>query len=920
MDSSQTVIRTIAQEPLLATKLFIPPARARIVARQHLMQRLDTCQECGLILLSAPAGYGKTTLLSAWTHTAQHPIAWLSLDDADNDPVRFLRYLIAAFQQINAAVGRDAQAMLASSQPPPLAVLTNLLINDLATKTVAHCLLVLDDYQIIEDIAVHEIVQSLVVHRPPMLQLVIATREDPPLPLAKLRARGELAEVRAHDLRFSNEEAARFLHEVIGLSLPADALLALDEQIEGWPAGLQLAALSIQKHENPVAAIAALSGSHYFILNYLTEEVLRGLPPQHQEFLLESSVLPRFTAALCDAVTGRHDSLAMIEELHAANIFVTPLDDMRTWWRYHPLFADLLCAQLQRTQPARTVELRSRASAWFEAQGRYQEAIDLAFAAEDFARAARLIDESARQIMMRGYLHTVETWLRRLPEAWQTTQPHATLAFAWSLILRGLLDEVEPYLLRAEAVAQRLPPGASEEAAAIQAEALSLRSVLTALRGDPLRGCALARTAVAQAPANDLYVRGAALFALGTTCNYADQGDEAIRSYREALPLCHASGNRVAAGLIVGNLTVLYLARGHLHAAARLCREVLDAAEQSGVERSPALASVIGGYSGLLYEWNDLDNATRYALRALDSARLGGHVAAIVYGSVMYVRTLLAQGRIEDAEATLVQAHEISQRGMPAWVAPHMAAQQAMLALARGEPHAAEQSLLQYGVTLSDPTNHNTEIAHLAWLRLLLHQASESSAPRRLLESARDLATRVLNSATIAGRMGRVLEAFTLRACVFDALEDHESALADIRHALILAESEEYVRPFLDAGAAACRLIARLRNELLTQSAPAETDPSLAYLSRLLRAFPSMPCTSVPPVSHTESPAFVEPLTDRELEVLRLMAEGLTYQEVADRLIVSVNTVRYHVKSLYSKLGVDRRLAALDTARAAGLL
>lgn len=930
MDRTQTVARTSVQEPLLATKLFVPPTRTRTVARRLLLERLDECRECGVILLSAPAGYGKTTLLSAWTQTVPHPVAWLSLDNADNDPVRFMRYLIAAFQRIDAAIGRDAQSALASSQPPPPALLVNLFLNDLAQSTTTRTALVLDDFQIIEETAVHEIVQTLVANRPPMLQLVIATREDPPLPLAKLRARGELAEARAHDLRFSSEESASFLSDVMGLSLSPDALAALDAQIEGWPAGLQLAALSIQKHENPSAAIAALSGSHYFILNYLTEEVLRGLPPHHQEFLLESSVLPYFAAALCDAVTGRCDSRTVIEALHAANIFVTPLDDVRMWWRYHPLFADLLRTQLQRTQPAHAAELRRRASVWFEEQGRHSEAIDLALAADDFARAARLVDQSARQTMMRGYLRTVETWLQRLPDEWQATQPHATLAFAWSLILRGLLAEVEPYLLRADAAADRLQRDAAEEAASIRAEALALRSVLTALHGDPARGCAEARAAVAQAPVDDAYVRGAALFALGTTCNYAGRSDDAIRSYQQALPLCHASGNRVAVGLIVGNLTMLYLARGQLHAAAKLCREVLASAEQEGVERSPALASVIGGYSNLLYEWNDLDGATAYALRALGTARLGGHVAAIVYGSVVYAQILRAQGRIDEAATTLAQAHDASQRGMPAWVTPHLVAQQALLSLARGDARAAEKTLLQHGAALSGPTNQNTEITELAWLRLLLHQARESSAPRRLLESAGDLATRVLKSATAAGRMGRALEAFTLRARIFAALNDLASALADIRHALILGESEEYVRPFLDAGEETYPLIARLRNELLAQAAPSDTDPSPAYLDRLLQAFspghhsPAQhsPTSDLPDpaMGRAEPLPFVEALTDRELDVLRLMAEGLTYQEVADRLIVSVNTVRYHVKSLYGKLGVDKRWAALEAARAAGLL
>ncbi|MFO7633480.1 MAG: tetratricopeptide repeat protein [Caldilinea sp.] len=913
------LIRSMTHEPLLTTKLFIPRTRPKMVFRHRLIEQLDGCQECGLILVSAPAGYGKTTLLSAWVQTVQHPVAWLSLNDADNDPIRFLRYLLAALQQIDAAIGRDVENALASAPPPPVA-LAGMLINDLAARMQERFLLVLDDFHIIEEAAVYEIIQTMVAHRPPALQLVIATREDPPLPLARLRARGELAEVRAHDLRFSRAETACFLHEVMGLALPPDAIDALEDRIEGWPAGLQLAALSIQKQHDPAAVVASLSGSHYFILNYLTEEVLRHLPPEQQQFLLETSVLPRLNGALCDAVTGRSDSAALLEELYAANIFVTPLDDARIWWRYHLLFADLLRAQLQRTQPDRAMQLRSRASVWFEAQELPGEAIDLAFAAEDYARVASLIERYARNTMMLGHLRTVETWLRRLPETWQAAGPHANLAFAWSLILRGRPAEVELFLMHADAAAaEHAQRGAAEGATAIQAETLSLRAVLVALHGDPEQGCALARQSVALAPAEDHYVRGAALFALGTTCNYAGKSDEAIASYQMALPLCQASGNRVASMLIVGNLAMLYLMRGQLHAAAALCRAAIDAAGQNGQAHSPALASVYGGFSNLLYEWNQLAEALQFANHALDAARLGGHAASIVYGSVMHARILQAQGRLDEAEASLAQALEMSHRGMPAWVTPHIAAQEVALALARGDLLTAEQRLAQRGVTPTDPVNHNTEIAHLAWLHLLLHQATGSSSPGRLLDAAHDLAGRVLASATAAGRMGRALEAFVLRALVGHAQGDSQSALADVRHALILAESEGYVRPFVNAGEAMRELLTQVYNELIAKPLAAETDPTPAYVDQLLKAFP---VTAQSPVSTLHSPlsALVEPLTDRELEVLRLLAEGLTYQEVADRLIVSVNTVRYHVKAIYGKLGVDKRLAAIERARVLRLL
>lgn len=910
-------VRPATNEPLLATKLSIPRTRPHSVPRDHLLDRLDQCQTCGLILASAPAGYGKTTLISTWVQRLQHPVVWFSLDETDNDPIRFLRYLLAGLQQIDASVGRDLQYALAAAQQPPVA-LVGLLINDLTERMHTHFLVVLDDYHLIDEPAVHEIVQTLVAHRPPSLQLVIVTREDPPLPLARLRARGELAEVRAHDLRFSSTETERFLHEVMGLALPPNAISQLEQRVEGWPAGLQLAALTLQNQRDPAAVVAALSGSHHFILSYLTDEVLHHLSEPQQQFLLDTSVLPRLSGAVCDAITGRRDSAWQLEELYAANIFVIPLDDAHRWWRYHPLFGEILRVQLQRIQPERVVQLRKQASVWFEAHGTVDEAIDLAFTAGDYARVAYLIETYAQQTMMQGFLRTVETWLQRLPEAWRSMQPHASLAFVWSLILRGRLSETEPHLFHAETAAARARQENADEAAAIQAETLALRAVLAALRGDPKHGCELARESVSMAPATNAFVRGATLFALGTTCNYAGKSDEALVSYQAALPLCQASGNRVAAMLIVGNLAMLYLARGQLHAAAELCRGVIAAAEQTGQTYSPTLASVYGGYSNVLYEWNRLEEAQHFAARSLAAARLSGHAASIAYGCAMQARILQAQGKLDEAAVTLAQAASLNRRAMPVWVTSSVAAQEAELMVARGDLSAAAQRLAHWGAAQSDPVDHNTEITQLAYTHLLLRQTESATTATNLLDAAHERASSVLTSTIAGGRMGRALEALVLRALISHAQGDNQSALADLHQALILGESEEYVRPFVNAGVVMRDLLAKLLRELNSKPSLAETDPSPPYLTRLFAAFPSDAPSA--PLSLTSSPALIEPLTDRELEVLRLMAEGLTYQEVADRLIVSVNTVRYHVKSLYGKLGVDKRLAAIETARAFGLL
>ncbi len=893
--------------PLLATKLFIPSTRQTTVPRPRLAARLDASLSHPLTLVAAPAGFGKTTLVSTWARRQSKPVAWLSLDEGDNDPVRFLGYLIAALQTAQPALGKGVlPALGATNAPPPPAVIAAL-INDLS-QIDGEVLLVLDDFHLVDAAPIHEAIAMLVTHQPPQLHLMLVTREDPQLPLARLRARGELVELRGLDLRFTPAEAAQFLHEVMGLALDADAVAALDARIEGWAAGLQLAALSLQNSPNPAQTIAQLSGSHHFILNYLAEEVLRQLSPERQAFLLDTAVLTRLNGDLCDAVTGRTGSSARLEDLLAANIFLMPLDDEHRWYRYHHLFADLLRHQLQRTRPDHAAVLQQRASAWCEAQGAAVEAIDYALAAADYPRAVRLLERHARSVVLQGYAQTVETWLRRLPRDWRLAGPHANLAFCWSLLLRGQLGEIEPYLHDAEAAG-------NDGGAAIQAEALALRAGLASLRGDPERGCKLARAAVALAPADDRYVQSMTAFCLGTACNYAGRDAEAIATYRAALPLCKAAGNQVAAMLIVGNLVMLYIARGQLRAAADLCQATLDEAAQAGEQDAPALAVVYGGYGDLLYAWNELDAAQERVTRVLELSRRSGHVAALAYGSVVQSRLLIARGDLAGAGQALEVANELRQRGMPAWIAPYIVSQQVALALVRNDLAAAEQALVATGVAATDPPHHTREVVHIAHLRLLLHQARAQDNAQ--LDAADELAQRILAAATCADRMGRVLEVLLLRAQVSHAQGDITAACADVVQALTLGESEGYVRIFVNEGEPLRGLLGAVRRKLTQQSA--ELGPSPAYVDRVLAAFPQVEIAAssgaIAPL-----PPLVEPLTERELEVLRLMAQGLTYDEVAQRLIVSLNTVRYHVKGIYGKLGVDKRMAAIEQARVHGLL
>jgi LuxR family maltose regulon positive regulatory protein len=888
---------------LLATKLFIPRARQNLVSRLHLVARLNQCLSHKLTLISAPAGFGKTTLISAWAQELPQPVAWLSLDEADNDPTRFAHYLVAALQQIDPAIGRD----VLDAPAPRIDTVIEALINDLATCP-ADFVLVLDDFHLIDDAAIHEAIRTLVAHQPPQMHLVIATREDPQLPLARLRALGQLLELRAQDLRFSSAETAAFLKDVMGLALNAQDVSELEARVEGWVAGLQLAALSMQHRENPGELIAALSGSHHFILSYLTEEVLRQLSPELQTFLLQTSVLDQLSGPLCDALTGRTDSAALLERLHTSNAFVIPLDETHQWYRYHHLFADLLRNQLNHTQPQLAHTLHARASAWFELQeGGASDAIEHAFAAEDYLRLVRLMEVYARPVLLQGYAQTVENWLRRLPLEWRMAGPHANLAFAGSLMLRGQLGEVEPYLRNAEAAAP---------SNAVSAEVCALRAGLASVRGDSQEGCRLALEAVALAPPEDLYLQGMVRFYLGMVYNYAGQVVPAIAAYQDALPLCRAADNTLASMLIVANLALLYHTRGQLHAAAEVCRQTIEAFGPSST--SPALATVYCCESEVLFEWGDQEAARRQLQRWLELSKRGGHVAALAYGGVVLSRIQQAQGDLPAAQATLDQARSLIGRGMPAWVAPEVVAQQATLALAQGDDAAAQQALAQAGVRIEDETNHTREVIHMAYLRLLLHQGQEEH-----LAQALALAGRVFVSAEAAGRMGRVIQILALRALIHQARGDAVPARDDLLRTLALAEPEGYVQLFVNEGTPMRFLIADCRLWIEHQPQMTKMQP---YLDKLLAAFPGATAEesrdsidSKLEIANRQS-KIENDLTAREIEVLRLVAEGLTYQEIAQRLVVSLNTVRFHVKGIYGKLGVEKRMAAVEKARALGLL
>ncbi len=882
-------------ETFLKTKCMPPPLRAALVPRPRLDALLRGAVIVPLTLVSAPPGSGKTTAvlaaLRALQSTSDVALAWLGLDEHDNETVRFWRYVLTALQTDAADLPLTSAVQLAAAQPPLISAVLAELLNHIAGYP-RQVLLVLDDYHLIHQPDIHHGLGFLLEHAPANLHLLLLTRADPPLPLHRLRARGQLLEVRAADLRFDLAEAAAFLNGVMALALSADEVASLAERTEGWAAGLQLAGLALQgapEHSAPQhTLIERLAQSNRYILEYLAEEVLAQQTAQMQTFLLQTSILDRLCAALCDAVTGGQDSAALLDTLVQRNLFVYPAGAAhpdsggRRWFRYHPLFADLLRGLLSQQQPSQPARLHQRAAGWYEQAGAVEPAIEHALAAEDYTHAGRLLDTHARQMAMEGRLFTVERWLSRLPQSRRALLPGANLAFAWALLLRGRYAEIPPYIEQAEAAV-------SAGDRALQAEAHALRAGLADALGQPDEGVRQARLALAHVPPENLFTRAAAQVALAGALRVRGETDAAIAAYEQALPLCHAAGLTMPELLCRAQLGMLWIAGGRLRRAEGVTRPVLDAPFLH-----PAGSAVLGALSDVLIEWNRLDAATAHLQQALTLAQQSGHNAALVTCLALRVRLCRIQQDYAGAQAALDTARAQVHQGVPGWVALLLTHEQARLWLDQSALDRVEHLLAQAETQMAAQAagGYFGELLPLLRARLLLRreQAGEAQA---VLDA-------VLQSAQAGGRQGRVLEALLLRALAFAARHDAAAAERDLLDALELAAPEGYVRVFVDEGAPLAGLLA-----------PVSGDHA-DYVRALLAAFP--------PGERLPAPTLPDALTERELDVLRLMARGLTYQDIADTLVISINTVRHHVKGIYSKLQADTRTLALEQARLLNLL
>lgn len=891
---------------LLKTKLYVPavrpdPAgsRARLVSRPRLIERLNEGLDSGrkLTLFSAPAGFGKTTLVGAWLSVCRRPLAWISLDAGDNDPICFLRYLVAALQTIDGQVGQALVGLLQSPQLPPLESALTVLVNDLCSLP-ERIILVLDDYHVIHAPEIHGAVVFLLEHLPPQVHMVLLTRIDPPLPLARLRARDQMAEYRAAHLRFTMDEVTAFLNQVMALELTADDIAAMERSTEGWIAGLQLAALALQSRsavldrEDMHRFIAGFTGGHQYIVDYLVDEVLDLQSDPIRSFLLQTSILERLAGPLCDVLTGRTDGRTVLKSLERANLFVVPLDDQQYWYRYHPLFAAALRSHLQELHPDRLVELHRLAAGWYMDNGSAPEALRHALAAGDHELAAGLVEANARALLMRGELTTLANWLKDL-EGVLHRRPWLILHRVWTLVLTGQMSQVEGLLQELETHLAAGSPGDPVERQNMRGEIATQRGVLAYLQGDPPRAMQLCRQALETLGEDNEGIRGIAAYALGESSRYSGDPDGALQANAQAVHIAQVSGNIYLAVSALTSQAETMMDLGRLERSAQTCAEAMRWVTLANGMQLPPAGRVYTCISKVLYERNDLAEATRNAQQGITLSRQGGLVE---FTTSCYLRLAQARRALGDLDGALAAFQEAEQSAvghyLSAGTQSFVQFCRVQLWLASGSLDQATVWAAQSGLQAEGPIVYTREPEYIALWRVLL----ALDEPQTVLDQSAPL----LRAAEASGRMGRAINFLALRALAWQARGDVSQALTTLERALVLARPEGYVRVFLDEGAPMARL--------LRQAGSRGILPD--YVSRLLSG---MGDETVP--AGPAAQPLIEPLSERELQVLRLLAAGRSNQEIAAELVLAVGTVKRHLNNIFGKLDVSSRTQCVARAR-----
>lgn len=878
---SPTLYNSRMSAEILSTKLYIPHSRPDLVRRSHLIDHLNLGLHGKLALVSAPAGFGKTTLVTEWLASIERPAVWLSLDENDSDPVRFLTYIVSAFQTLAPQVGTGILNLLESPQPPSIDSLLPTLLNDLTTIS-DDFVLVLDDYHSLDSQEIDAALAFLIDKQPPQMYLVIITRADPRLPLARLRARGQLTELRAVDLRFTADEAAEFLNQAMGLSLSVEDVAALETRTEGWIAGLQLAALSLKGQQNTHQFIQSFTGSHHFVLDYLIDEVLNDQPPHVHDFLLKTSILDRICAPLCDAVLqdSEHTAADMLEYIRQANLFLVPLDNERRWYRYHHLFGDLLRKQLGQSGDIEVNDLHIRASTWYEANGLDVEAFQHATEANDIDRAIRLIEAQDTPLYLRGFAHLVLNWLKWLPIDTLDSRPILWVMYGWLLWITHQSPQVESKLQHAANTAKVLPPGI--ETNTILGRVAAMRAMLAANEYQTGVMIAQAELALELLPEGQDYVQLEVKRTLASAHHIRGNRPEAIQAYKETIAICEATNNVFTNILATTGLGIVHAMDMRLGLAESDFHRVLELVSQP-VQPIACEASL--GLARLHYEWNDLDKAEHFCEQAIHLGQKIDGIDTAAAGQVLLAWLMLARGNAPAADRALAEVAKIARQRQFIIQIPRIAALQIRICLQHNDLETAYSLLQEHELPLSQA-------------RIALSQGKTTEALAVLTTYHQQMEEKSWRD--------EILKTMVLQAVANYQSRDTQAGITAISEALELSEPERCIRIFLDEGEPMMKLL----SDALARGIMPE------FVRRIMTAFHTQHKS---PQTRSMQP-LVEPLSERELEILALIAEGLSNREVGERLYLALSTVKGHNRNIFDKLQVKRRTEAVARARELGLI
>jgi LuxR family maltose regulon positive regulatory protein len=871
-----------------------------------LVKRIDEGSERKLTLISAPAGFGKTTLLVDWEHEHKIPVAWFSVDKGDNHPLQFLTYVILGLQTLQEDIGRASLTMLQSPQPPPVETILINLINDVIDIKTG-CGLVLDDYHSIDAQPVHDMIAFLLENLPEQMHILIATRSDPPLPLlARLRSQNQMIEVRAADLSFNTQETSDFFNKSLSMNLSARDIHQLETRTEGWIAGLQLAALSLEGREKPSGFIEKFKGDNRYIADYLTEEVLNRQTEDMRNFLLQTAILDQLSGPLCDAVTRQKNSRRKLNTLEQTNLFLIPLDEERSWYRYHHLFADLLRQQLRLQQGKLESELHSRASQWFAKNGFKNEAVDHAFASQNIARAAQLIEEIAEIYWDHGRQSRLYRWLEKLPDELVDANPKLCIFYARELFKNGFSDQAERMLKTADQLLASTAMSGSEKEV-LQGKVAAIRGYESLLAGDVSGNIHFSKQALKLLPQEDLTWRSVAASNLGFAYSIIGAGDmaKAQRAFTDAKKICEAAGN-IYYEIFAGNcLAAAMLWRGRLDEAEDVCRQSLNLANENGIFQTGAVGSLHSTLGTALCERSEFDQGIRLISNGIELCQQGRDPVNLAACRMGLWRALMLRADIAGVLRVMQDLNEqASSFRLPHWITNSISALNAIIWLGSGDLQAAVKWAQDRGLSIDGKLGNLHELENLALAHILIAQ--------NRLDDADHLLQRMIEDAKAGDRIIMMTDMRLQRVLIFNRKEDTAAALGELKLALSLAQTGGFTSIFVTKGKPMVELLEEYTEVNKRDHGDAKADLSLSFAKKLLYLIKS----ARPP----KIEGLVETLSERELEVLYLIAAGLSNSEIADKLFISLNTVKTHLKNIYGKLNVKSRTQAVARAKELGLL